>query len=211
MNEQAPVDVGARIRELRQERRLSLRAMAERSGLSLNAISRIERGESSPTVASLFLIANALKVHIADLFTVAPESATIIVRRNQRLRSHGAGLMMESLGIGLPGQILEPFLMTIEAGAEIIDIPCSHPGEEFVHCIEGEIEYQVDDVWYRLETGDSLLFQARQPHCYRNTGLQTARVLLILASTEQDVSLSQKQHLMTIQGNSTEDGTGHSS
>gem|GEM_PF-4385002 len=90
----------------------------------MNAISRIERGESSPTVASLFTLATALQVHIADLFTTVPESSTILVRRNQRLRSRGAGLIMESLGIGLPGQILEPFLMTIDAGAEGIDIPC---------------------------------------------------------------------------------------
>jgi transcriptional regulator with XRE-family HTH domain len=200
MKDQNPVNVGARIRELRNDRRLSMRALAELSGLSLNAISRIERGESSPTVASLFTLATALQVHIADLFTTVPESSIILVRRNQRLRSRGAGLMMESLGIGLPGQILEPFLMTIDAGAEGIDIPCSHPGEEFVHCIEGEIEYQVDDEWYRLEAGDSLLFQAKRPHRYRNTNLNPAIVLLILASTEQEPSLSQQQHLMTIHG-----------
>jgi transcriptional regulator with XRE-family HTH domain len=205
MRDRDPINVGARIRELRKDRRLSMRALAERSGLSLNAISRIERGESSPTVASLFTLATALQVHIADLFTTVPESSTILVRRNQRLRSRGAGLIMESLGIGLPGQILEPFLMTIDAGAEVVDIPCSHPGEEFVHCIEGEIEYQVDDAWYRLEAGDSLLFQAKLPHRYRNTSLQSAIVLLILASTEQDTGLSQQQHLMTIPGNSVED------
>jgi quercetin dioxygenase-like cupin family protein len=118
--------------------------------------------------------------------------------------------MMESLGIGLPGQILEPFLMTIEAGAEAIDTPCSHPGEEFVHCIEGEIEYQVDETWYRLDAGDSLLFLAKQPHRYRNTSLHTARVLLILASTEQDASLSQQQHLMTLQGSSNSNEVGGS-
>jgi transcriptional regulator with XRE-family HTH domain len=208
MKDRNPVNVGARIRELRKDRGLSLRALAELSGLSLNAVSRIERGESSPTVASLFSLATALQVHIADLFTTELESSTILVRRNQRLRSRGAGLIMESLGIGLPGQILEPFLMTIDAGAEGIDIPCSHPGEEFVHCIEGEIEYQVDEAWHRLEAGDSLLFQAKLPHRYRNTSLHTAIVLLILASTEQEPSLSQQQHLMTIQGRPDENEPG---
>ena len=107
---------------------------------------------------------------------------------------------MESLGIGLPRQILEPFLMTIEAGVDGVEEPCVHDGEEFVHCIKGEIEYRVIDEWYRLEAGDSLLFLARQPHMFRNTSLNPASVLLIFASTNQEASLSQQQHLMTIGG-----------
>jgi transcriptional regulator with XRE-family HTH domain len=204
MKEQEQLDVGGRIREIREERRLSLRALAERCGLSVNAISRIERGESSPTVSSLLRLATSLDVHITDLFKTGPEQSTILVRRNRRLRSRGEGALMESLGIGLPGQLLEPFLMTIEAGVDGVDEPCVHDGEEFVHCIEGEIEYRVADEWFRLEAGDSLLFLARQPHMFRNTSLNPASVLLVLASTNQEASLSQQQHLMTIRGRSSD-------
>jgi transcriptional regulator with XRE-family HTH domain len=198
------LDVGGRIRELRKMEGLSLRALADRCGLSINAISRIERGESSPTVASLIRLATALEVHITDLFKTGPEQSTILVRRNRRLRSRGDGMLMESLGIGLPGQILEPFLMTIKAGAVGMEEPCEHAGEEFVHCIEGEIEYQVADEWHRLEAGDSLLFLAQQPHMCRNTSLNPAVVLLILASSDHERSSSQQQHLMTIGGRPSE-------
>jgi transcriptional regulator with XRE-family HTH domain len=204
MNREEHLDVGGRIRELRKTEGLSLRALADRSDLSINAISRIERGESSPTVSSLLRLATAFGVHITDLFETGPEQATILVRRNKRLRSRGDGVLMESLGIGLPGQILEPFLMTIEAGAVGMEEPCEHTGEEFVHCIEGEIEYQVADEWHRLEAGDSLLFLAKQPHMCRNTSLNRALILLILASSDQETSLSQQQHLMTIGGQPAE-------
>jgi len=197
MMDQEQTNVGGRIRELRNDKGLSLRAMAKRGGLSVNAISRIERGESSPTVSSLLRLAAVLGVHVADFFTTGPESSTILVRRGERLWSRGVGLLMESLGVGLPGQILEPFLMTIEAGSEEVQEPYVHPGEEFVYCIEGEVEYQVEDDWHRLEAGDSLLFLAKQPHRYRNISSDKAIVLLVLASTFLDAGLSRQQHLMT--------------
>jgi transcriptional regulator with XRE-family HTH domain len=205
MSEYQSLDVGTRIREIREERRLSLRALAERCGLSVNAISRIERGENSPTVSSLLLLASGLGIHIKDFFETGPEQSTIFVRKNKRLRSQGDGALIESLGVGLPGQILEPFLMTVEPGALGVEQPCAHAGEEFVHCIEGAIEYQVSDQWFHLEAGDSLLFLASQEHMCRNTSTQKAVILIVLASMEQDVSLSHQQHLMTIGGRITEE------
>jgi transcriptional regulator with XRE-family HTH domain len=200
VNDPNPVDVGTRIRDLRTARGFSLRALAGRCGLSVNAISRIERGESSPTVSSLLRLAGALNVHIKDFFDPGPEQSTIIVRRGQGLRASGAGAFIESLGVGLPAQILEPFLMTIEPGAFGLEEPCQHPGEEFVHCLQGAVEYQVGEAWHRLAQGDSLLFLAEQAHLCKNTGPGAAVILIILASTGQDAGISRQQHLMTFGG-----------
>jgi transcriptional regulator with XRE-family HTH domain len=189
--------VGGRIRDIREASGYSLRALAERCGLSVNAISRIERGESSPTVSSLQQLATALSVPITDFFETGREEATILVRKNSRLRSRGEGVLIESLGSGLPGQMLEPFLMTIASGAVGGEAPISHPGEEFCFCVEGEIEYLVDEEWHRLEAGDSMLFQAQQPHLCRNTSLDNAIMLLVILAVDQDVRLSQHQHLLT--------------
>lgn len=63
---------------------------------------------------------------------------------------------MESLGIGLTNQQLEPFLMTITPGVGNVNEPISHPGEEFIHCLEGEIEYAIGDQLFHLEQGNSL-------------------------------------------------------
>ena len=200
MNDPNQVDVGSRIRDLRAARGLSLRALAGRCGLSVNAISRIERGDSSPTVSSLLRLAGALNIHIKDFFDPGPEQSTIVVRRGQGLRASGVGAFIESLGVGLPAQILEPFLMTIEPGAFGLEEPCQHSGEEFVHCLQGAVEYQVGEAWYRLEQGDSLLFVADQAHLCKNTNTSTAVILIVLASAVEDASLSRQQHLMTLGG-----------
>ncbi|MEJ2013621.1 MAG: XRE family transcriptional regulator [Anaerolineales bacterium] len=200
MNDPNQVDVGSRIRDLRTARGLSLRALAGRCGLSVNAISRIERGDSSPTVSSLLRLAGALNIRIKDFFDPGPEQSTIVIRRGQGLRASGVGAFVESLGVGLPGQILEPFMMTIEPGAFGLEEPCQHPGEEFVHCLQGAVEHQVGEAWYRLEQGDSLLFLADQAHLYKNTDPDTAVILIVMASADEDAGLSRQQHLMTLGG-----------
>lgn len=180
---QGEPNVGARIRETRERQRLSLSALARLCGLSINAISRIERGENSPTVSSLHRLATALDVPITDFFHEEDSQAVVFVKRDQRLRSHGDGVLMESLGIGLRNQQLEPFLKTIEPGAGNMSDPISHSGEKFIYCLEGEVNYCIDDVWYRLRPGDSLLFDARQPHCFRNTSGAPSTILVVFQAT----------------------------
>jgi uncharacterized cupin superfamily protein len=101
---------------------------------------------------------------------------------------------MDSLGSGLTAQQMEPFLMILGAGVVSAPEPFSHPGEEFVFCQEGVVEYQVGDEKYRLEKGDSLLFQATQPHLCRNLGDAPATILLVLQGVP-DVVSSRRPHL----------------
>jgi SAM-dependent methyltransferase/transcriptional regulator with XRE-family HTH domain len=190
------LDVGQQLRRLRSESRLSLRALARDSGLSVNAISRIERGESSPTVSSLQRLAQALGKDITEFFKAAPERSTVVVREHQRARTRGEGLLLESLGTGLPGQRMGPFLMTLMPGACGAEEPISHAGEEFVYCLEGEVDYKVQGEWQRLRAGDSLIFLASQPHLCRNTGLEKARLLLVIQAPSEEIGSAQQQHLM---------------
>ena len=101
---------------------------------------------------------------------------------------------MESLGIGLFNQQLEPFRMTIEPGVGNVNDPISHSGEEFIHCMEGKIEYSVGDRIFHLEQGDSLLFDATQQHAYRNRS-QTPTIILLVFQTSQDSLRVQRLHL----------------
>jgi transcriptional regulator with XRE-family HTH domain len=193
MEEIAP-NVGPRIRTMREQRGLSLRALAERCNLSINAISLIERGENSPTVSSLHLLATALGVKITDFFEDPHEHAVVYVKHDQRLATQGNGLLMESLGIGLRNQQLEPFMVTVEPGAGDSGESIVHPGQEFVYCLMGEIKYQIGGQVYCLESGDSLLFEATQPHCFWNIGGSPAQVLLILQAIEGGY-LARQRHL----------------
>lgn len=192
MIERIEPNVGLRLRTLRENQGWSLRELADRCGLSFNAISRIERGENSPTVSTLHSLATALNVPITAFFEDATEQATVFVRRDRRLSSNADGITMESLGIGLRDQQLEPFLVTVEPGAGNGDEPIVHSGEEFIHCLAGSIVYRVNDEAYQLEAGDSLLFDATQPHGFHNLGLSTARLMMVFQVSEGRYSVGQR-------------------
>jgi transcriptional regulator with XRE-family HTH domain len=196
-------NVGSRIRIIRLEQKLSLRALSERCGLSANAISLIERGENSPTVSSLHLLATALGVPITDFFQEVSDVNAIHVKRAQGLRFQNDVTIIESLGIGLPNQQLEPFRMTVAPGGDNLNDPISHHGEEFVHCLQGEIEYHVANQQFNLSTGDSLLFDAIQPHCLKNLNQTPSELILVFQTSQGD--LSARQRHMETYPQSTED------
>jgi len=173
------VHVGLRIRSLRQQRKLSLRALSESSGLSINAISQIERGEVSPTVSSLDRLADAFEVHITDLFEREEPTTTLFVKNRDSEALQEDGVRIESLGFGLQHQQFEPFRMTIRPGARVSRTPLTHRGHEFIYCLEGELEYFIEDEKFHLEAGDSLLFEAHQLHRWRNLSEDQSAVLLV--------------------------------
>jgi transcriptional regulator with XRE-family HTH domain len=196
MNESIAPNVGPRIRAIRERLGLSLRTLAERSNLSANAISLIERGENSPTVSSLHLLATALGVKITDFFEEAHEQPVVFVRATQRLRAQTNGLIMESLGIGLPNQQMAPFLMTITSDTGNMNESIVHPGQEFVCCLEGAIDYIIGNQSYHLSVGDSLLFEATQPHRFCVVEHSVARILVVFqAAAGRD--LARQRHLET--------------
>jgi len=213
MAEPAPSDVGSQLLRLRQEKGLSLRALAKACGLSVNAISRIERGESSPTVSSLQRLAEPLNVQVIEFFKPKFENSTILVREGERLRTQGDGVIIESLGTGLQGQRMGPFIMTLMPGASGAGEPITHGGAEFVYCLEGEVDCQVQAEWQRLKAGDSLLFLASQEHLCRNNSLEPTKILLVLQATDADIGSTQQRHLMTgvgeRSGDHERDSPGH--
>ena len=195
MSMQSPEpDVGQRLRQLRKRRGLSQRALAETCKLSTNAVGLIERGESSPSVSTLHRLAVALEVPIAELFSGTEERTVVVTKKSQRSQTRRDRIQMENLAEGLSDQCMEPFLVTLQPGAGTGADSIVHLGEEFVFCLEGEIEYQVAGQAYRLEAGDSLVFQAHQPHCWRSLGDRPARLLLVFHAAEASQKWWQ-QHL----------------
>jgi transcriptional regulator with XRE-family HTH domain len=186
--------VGQQIRKLRKQRGLSLRAFAKLCGMSANAISLIERNANSPNVSSLHQMAIALDVPITDFFYLEDEPTTLFVKRDQGVRYRHNGVELESLGIGLPNQQLEPFRLTIEPHSGAENEPITHPGHEFVYCLEGEINYYVNEQHYHLEVGDSLLLEASNPHSWHNASQKPTTILLIFQATLSH-HLARQSHL----------------
>jgi transcriptional regulator with XRE-family HTH domain len=179
------IEIGARIRELRLGRQLSLRKLAETSRLSINTISLVERNKISPSLSTLHRIAMALGVPITTFFEEAEEHQSIIcTRATQRptvALPHGH---LERLGNGLPNQGIEPLLLTLDVGKGSGPDPIVHTGHEFVFCLRGRLFYEVDNQHYVLDPGDSLFFEARLPHRWNNIGEEEVEVLMIFAKPD---------------------------
>jgi quercetin dioxygenase-like cupin family protein len=110
------------------------------------------------------------------------------------MKFSNGGLALESLGIGLPNQQLEPFQLTVEPQSGTTNDPIMHSGQEFVYCLEGKIEYYVEEQMYLLTPGDSLLLEATRPHSWQNSTQQPASVLLIFQATSES-HLARQRHL----------------
>jgi transcriptional regulator with XRE-family HTH domain len=196
MTEMDAPDVGSRLRNLRHERGLSLRALAELCELSPNTISLIERGATSPSVSTLQRLATALGTPITSFFAEEPErSSVILTRANERIRSGSASVTLESLGYGLQDQTCDPFHVTLRAGATSGKQVMSHIGSELVYCLEGAVDYEVAGEHYHLKPGDSLLFRAELPHRWSNPNSKPAVFLMIMqASEERELRVDQHLH-----------------
>jgi transcriptional regulator with XRE-family HTH domain len=181
------VDVGHRLRQLREERDLSIRALARASGLSANALSMIERGKTSPSVSTLYKVAEALNVPITALFRVAPIREQVVhMRAEARARVPFTRGLWEGLGGEQFAGRVEPFALTLESGASSGPHPVVHSGHEFVLCQRGQLEYQVDGNLFLLQPGDSLIFASRLKHRWRNPGPTVTNAIFVLSGFEAE-------------------------
>lgn len=182
----AEVMVGRRLRLLRTRRGLSLRGLANRSSLNVNTLSLIENGKCSPSVSTLQQLASAMEIPISSFFELEPiEKRVVFTPANARPEVTFGSTRMQNLGKDLTSSKVQPFIVTLEPGMGSGDNFIVHTGHEFVYCLDGSLRYQIGQGEYRLETNDSLLFEAHLPHCWENTGTDTAHLLLIFFPSDE--------------------------
>ncbi len=178
--------VGVKLREIRTKQGLSLRALAEKSGLNINTLSLVENGKSSPSVSTLQQMAQALRVPISIFFETEPvEKQTVFTRAVERPQITFGSTRMENLGKDLAGSKVQPFMVVLQPGMGSGDRPIVHTGHEFIYCLSGSIRYKIDAVEYNLQEGDSLVFEAHLPHAWENLGQVAAQFLLILHPSDE--------------------------
>jgi transcriptional regulator with XRE-family HTH domain len=177
--------LGERLRMLRTERRLSQRDLAYQAGISANSISLIERNEISPSVSTLQSLAGALNIKISYFFDEEYTGNILFVKSEERPVIKGKGLFIEGVGKRLPNQEVEPFRIILEPYATSGEQEVIHPGQEFVCCQEGKVEYLIDGQSYLVEEGDFLIFEASLPHLWRNPFGRRAIFLLVIQTSNQ--------------------------
>jgi len=162
--------LGNVIRELRLKDNLTIAEVAAQAGISRGMVSKIENGQVSTSLETLSKIAQALGVSLAHLFRhynmpsggaqlVKSGEGMEVVRRGTR-RGHTYHLLAYDQG---PKKTFEPFLITMDDASEVFPT-FEHPGTEFIHMLEGRIEYRHGQHTYMLEPGDSLTFRGDIPH-----------------------------------------------
>ncbi|BAL00002.1 putative Xre family DNA-binding protein [Oscillibacter valericigenes Sjm18-20] len=165
------MEIGSRLRRLRKEKCLSIAALSERSGVSTGLISQIERDIVSPTVVSIYRIAQALETDISYFFPAPNEKPYVLLHSGQRrhiLLASGAR-DYELLTSGSPERALDMVLVTLRGGA-CFDRECvSHAGEECGYVISGTLTVLLDGREVDLFPGDSIHFPSTRPHVYINT------------------------------------------
>jgi transcriptional regulator with XRE-family HTH domain len=162
--------LGHTIHYLRVQNGLTLAEVSEKAGISKGMLSKIENGLSSTSLETLELLANALGVTLARLFQGynLPSSTVQFVKKGQGMEvvrkgtrsGHTYHLLAYDQG---PQKLFEPFLISLEDPGE--EFPSfEHPGTEFIHMLEGIMDYRVGDEVFTLEAGDSLTFRGEIPH-----------------------------------------------
>ncbi len=199
-NDAVSVNIGERLRELREARNISMRALAARSGLSANALSMIERGRASPSVSTLYKLSDALGVSITAFFgSEIEKKQAVFLKANVRPHVSFTRGVFEGLGGEQFVGRIEPFLLTLESNANSGPRSMAHSGHEFVFCLRGELEYQVERQVFQLSAGDSLLFAAHLKHRWKNVGSTVVTALILISCFEEGEQL----HAMHWKGGET--------
>lgn len=186
--EQTQTQIGPRVRALREAMDLSLRDLAERSGVSAPMLSQVERGETSPTLQVANRIAAGLELRLSQLLRLDESGAVTIVRADERRRggSAAAGHMVEVLTAPLPGQRAELSRHRLVAGGRTGgpgDPPMHEPGSREIALVErGPVVLEIDGERHELATGDCVTFDADLPHHFENPGPEEAAILGVVSA-----------------------------
>ncbi len=161
--------IGERVRELRLGLGLTMERLANEAGLSLGMLSKIENGQTSPSLTSLTALANAAGVPLTALFRgLDDEQDALVVRAGAGLeighRGDGPGRKYQDLGsLRGPLRQIEPVLVTPSDAEEVFPL-FQHGGVELIYMVEGVVEYGYGSKRYTLRRGDTMQLHGEVPH-----------------------------------------------
>jgi transcriptional regulator with XRE-family HTH domain len=175
------VELGERLRAIRQLRRKTLKEVAAAAAVSESYVSQLERGRTNATIATLQRLASALGIEVSDLFaTDAPGPR--VLRRDARDFVAWGDSGRKALLTPKPFRSLEVVVARFEAGGSTGDEPYTHgDSEELLIVVEGEVHVQLGTEVYELGAGDSVHYESSTPHRVSNPGDETAEVMFVIS------------------------------
>jgi transcriptional regulator with XRE-family HTH domain len=175
------INVGERLRTFRRRRRLTLKAIADRAGVSESFLSQVERGRTGASLMSLQRIAHALGVSVADLFEPDGGARPQVLRAEDR-PVLSFGKLEKHLLTPRPLENLEVIVGVFDPGGSTGDEPYTHgDSEELCVVLSGRIEAQIGSDFYEMGPGDSIDYRSSMLHNFRNVGTGVAEVMWIIS------------------------------
>jgi transcriptional regulator with XRE-family HTH domain len=187
------LNLGQKIKNLRQRKGLPIQQVAEKAGLSEPVLVQIEGEVVAPPVATLLKIARAMNVNIGYFFQEQDaEKRAVVVPKSDRKRvfrrihedPSKVGYYYESLAYPKADKHMEPFHVTFEVKGKEDLIFLTHKGEEFIYVLDGQLEFTYENEIYSLSPGDSLYFDSTLPHAFRAVGKKHATAIDVIYASE---------------------------
>lgn len=182
--------LGQRVRYARQKHGLTLAAVAEQIGCSESLLSKIERDRITPTLPTLFKLAESLGTSVAALFSDQQQNNVVVYHQGERPElvlgskvGKKADTKFERIIPYIEGRMMDANVHVVPPGGGSSGA-YSHVGEEVGFVMEGFIELTVDGNVSLLKPGSSFFFNSSLPHSYRNIGTDTAKILWVNVTQE---------------------------
>ncbi|MEJ1159524.1 helix-turn-helix domain-containing protein [Prosthecomicrobium sp. N25] len=192
------VAIGREVRELRKKLGITVAELAAATELSVGMLSKIENGNTSPSLTTLQALARALGVPVTAFFRrFEEERGAVFVKAGEGVdverrgtRAGHAYTLLGHIGANSGGVTVEPYLITLNEASDVFPT-FQHEGLEFLYMLEGEVTYRHGAKLYPMQPGDSLFFDADAPHGPETLTSLPARYLSIISyrqggATERD-------------------------
>lgn len=171
------MELGTKLRDMRQQKNLTQEELADRCELTKGYISQLENDLTSPSIATLIDLLNALGSNLSDFFHEEAEEK-IVFTESEYIEKQSDGMKLEWVIPNAQKNMMEPVLVELEAGADTrTDFP--HEGEEFGYVLEGRISVEKAGKRHNLKKGESFYYTANKEHRIVNIGKSKARFLWI--------------------------------
>ncbi len=185
--EDIQVNVGERVKAVREDRNLSLQDISQRTDLDVSLLEQIESGSLAPPLGIVIKLAKALDLKMGYFISGEEDRAYTIVRKNDRKvvsrydskKGEYYGYGYESLAPHKKNRHMEPFLVSLDP-AETEEERSTHDGQEFIYVLEGAMEVRLGEEIHILEPGDSIYYDSTVPHLVKCHGDKRANILAVL-------------------------------
>ncbi|MFD2739429.1 helix-turn-helix domain-containing protein [Sulfitobacter aestuarii] len=182
------VAIGKEVRAFRRQQKMTVFALAEATGLSIGMLSKIENGNTSPSLTTLQALSYALSVPLTAFFRGFEETrSAVLTKAGEGVETERRGTraghqynLLGHIGSNASGVMVEPYLITLSEKSDVFPV-FQHDGIETIYMLEGEVDYRHGNEVYPLKPGDTLFFDADAPHGPEVLVKLPARYLSIIA------------------------------